>query len=207
MQYSNYLKMIKSLNEIQVSETDIVAGVDEVGRGPLAGPVIAAAVILNPSKPINNLCDSKKISSKKRLLLSEKIKMHSIAWSLGRAEVYEIDKLNILQASLLAMRRAIDTLAVRPDIVLVDGQYTPNISMKKIAIIKGDSFIPAISAASIIAKIERDSEMIALDKIYPGYGFSSHKGYPTKQHIQSLKKLGITKIHRCSFSPVAKYII
>ena len=186
--------------------SDLVAGVDEVGRGPLAGPVVAAAVILDPNKPIDNLCDSKKLTTKQRLFLSKKIKLHSLAWSIGRAEVGEIDKLNILQASLLAMKRAIDVLEVKPDIVLVDGKYTPDIDFKKIAIIKGDTFISEISAASIIAKVERDNEMIALDKIYPGYGFSSHKGYPTKQHLKSLEKLGITDIHRCTFSPVSKYI-
>ena len=198
--------MIKSLNELLINKADLVAGVDEVGRGPLAGPVVAAAVILDPNKPIDNLCDSKKLTAKQRLFLSKKIKLYSLAWSIGRAEVGEIDKLNILQASLLAMKRAIDDLEVRPDIVLVDGKYTPDVDFKKIAIIKGDNFISEISAASIIAKVERDNEMIALDKIYPGYGFSSHKGYPTKQHLESLEKLGITDIHRCTFSPVSKYI-
>jgi len=198
--------MIKSLNELLINKADLVAGVDEVGRGPLAGPVVAAAVILDPNNPIDNLCDSKKLTAKRRLFLSKKIKLYSLAWSIGRAEVGEIDKLNILQASLLAMKRAIDVIEVKPDIVLVDGQYTPDVDFKKIAIIKGDDFISEISAASIIAKVERDNEMIALDKIYPGYGFSSNKGYPTKQHLESLEKLGITDIHRCSFSPVSKYI-
>jgi len=198
--------MIKSLNELLINKADLVAGVDEVGRGPLAGPVVAAAVILDPNNPIDNLCDSKKLTAKRRLFLSKNIKLYSLAWSIGRAEVGEIDKLNILQASLLAMKRAIDVLEVKPDIVLVDGQYTPDVDFKKIAIIKGDDFISEISAASIIAKVERDNEMIALDKIYPGYGFSSNKGYPTKQHLESLEKLGITDIHRCSFSPVSKYI-
>ena len=198
--------MIKSLNELPINKADLVAGVDEVGRGPLAGPVVAAAVILDPNKPIDNLCDSKKLTAKQRWFLSKKIKLYSLAWSIGRAEVGEIDKLNILQASLLAMKRAIDVLEVKPDIVLVDGKFTPDVDFKKIAIIKGDNFISEISAASIIAKVERDNEMIALDKIYPGYGFSSHKGYPTKQHLESLEKLGITDIHRCTFSPVSKYI-
>ena len=198
--------MIKSLNELLINKADLVAGVDEVGRGPLAGPVVAAAVILDPNNPIDNLCDSKKLTAKQRLFLSKNIKLYSLAWSIGRAEVGEIDKLNILQASLLAMKRAIDVLEVKPDIVLVDGKYTPDVDFKKIAIIKGDNFISEISAASIIAKVERDNEMIALDKIYPGYGFSSHKGYPTKQHLESLEKLGITDIHRCTFSPVSKYI-
>jgi len=195
------------IDDLEVNETDLIAGVDEVGRGPLAGPVVAAAVILDPKKPIDGLCDSKKMSANRRLEMSDKIKSNSLAWSLGRAEAKEIDEINILQASLLAMKRAIEVLNIEPDIVLVDGNYTPSINFKKKAIVKGDSFISEISAASIIAKVERDNEMIALDKIYPGYGFSSHKGYPTKQHIESLKKLGITDIHRITFSPVSKYLL
>ena len=195
------------IDDLEVNETDLVAGVDEVGRGPLAGPVVAAAVILDPKKPIDGLCDSKKMSANRRLEMSDKIKSNSLAWSLGRAEVKEIDEINILQASLLAMKRAIELLNIEPDIVLVDGNYTPSINFKKKAIVKGDSLVPVISAASIIAKVERDNEMIALDEIYPGYGFSSHKGYPTKQHIESLKKLGITDIHRVTFSPVSKHFL
>ncbi len=195
------------IDDLEVNETDLIAGVDEVGRGPLAGPVVAAAVILDPKKPIAGLCDSKKMSANKRLEMSDKIKSNSLAWSLGRAEANEIDEINILQASLLAMKRAIEILNIKPDIVLVDGNYTPSINFKKKAIVKGDSLVPVISAASIIAKVERDNEMIALDKIYPGYGFSSHKGYPTKQHIESLKKLGITDIHRVTFSPVSKHFL
>lgn len=195
------------IDDLEVNETDLIAGVDEVGRGPLAGPVVAAAVILDPKKPIDGLCDSKKMSANRRLEMSDKIKSNSLAWSLGRAEVKEIDEINILQASLLAMKRAIELLNIEPDIVLVDGNYTPSINFKKKAIVKGDSFISEISAASIIAKVERDNEMIALDEIYPGYGFSSHKGYPTKQHIESLKRLGITDIHRITFSPVSKYLL
>ncbi len=189
-----------------LNSVELLAGVDEVGRGPLAGPVVAAAVILNPDKPIAGLNDSKKISPKKRELMSAEIKSKALAWSLGRAEVEEIDEINILQASLLAMKRAIESLKLAPKIVAVDGQYTPNVVYEKIAIIKGDSLVPAISAASIIAKVARDNEMIAFEETYPGYGFSSHKGYPTKQHIASLEKLGITEIHRRSFAPVAKYI-
>ncbi len=173
--------MMQLINDLNINENDIIAGVDEAGRGPLAGPVIAAAVILDPDKKIEGLCDSKKLTSKRRFLVSEKIKLNSLAWSLGRADVEEIVKINILQASLLAMKRAIEALKIKPDIVLVDGNFTPEVDFKKKAIIKGDNLIPAISAASIIAKVERDNEMIALDKIYPGYGFSSHKGYPNKK--------------------------
>lgn len=189
-----------------MNNVELLAGVDEVGRGPLAGPVVAAAVILNPEKPIDGLRDSKKLSQKKREYLSNEIKVNALAWSLGRAEVEEIDELNILRASLLAMKRAIESLNIAPNMVAVDGQYTPDVDYEKIAITKGDSLVSAISAASIIAKVARDDEMIRFDEIYPGYGFSSHKGYPTKQHIESLGKLGITKIHRRSFSPVAKYL-
>jgi len=189
-----------------INEIDLLAGVDEVGRGPLAGPVVAAAVILDPCNPVTGLKDSKKLSHKKRKFMSIEIKSKALAWSLGRAEVDEIDELNILNASLLAMKRAIELLEIKPDMVVVDGQHTPDVAYKKTAIIKGDSLIPAISAASIIAKVARDDEMINFDEIYPGYGFSSHKGYPTKQHIESLERLGITEIHRRSFAPVAKYI-
>ncbi len=189
-----------------LNHVELLAGVDEVGRGPLAGPVVAAAVILNPEKLIEGLNDSKKINQKKREQLSIEIKANALAWSLGRAEVEEIDELNILKASLLAMKRAVELLKIDPKMVVVDGQYTPDIDYEKIAIIKGDNLVPAISAASIIAKVARDDEMIRFDEVYPGYGFSSHKGYPTKQHIESLEKLGITEIHRRSFAPVAKYL-
>ncbi len=189
-----------------LNSVELLAGVDEVGRGPLAGPVVAAAVILDPEKSIMGLNDSKKISAKKRESISNEIKANALAWSLGRAEVEEIDEINILQASLLAMKRAVELLKISPNIVAVDGQYTPDVNYEKIAIIKGDSLVPAISAASIIAKVARDNEMIQFEDVYPGYGFSSHKGYPTKKHIEALQKLGITDIHRRSFSPVAKYI-
>ena len=184
----------------------VMAGVDEVGRGPLAGPVIAAAVILDPEHPIEGLMDSKKISEKKRNLLAIEIRKKSLAWALGRAEYDEIDSINILQASLLAMKRAVESLAIKPEWVLVDGLHCPDVSCNVEAIIKGDSKIQAISAASIIAKVARDNEMITLDGQYPGYGFSQHKGYPTKMHIEALKKLGVSPIHRKSFAPVKKLL-
>ena len=183
-----------------------MAGVDEVGRGPLAGPDIAAAVILDPEYPIEGLMDSKKISETKRNLLAIEIRKKSLAWALGRAEYDEIDSINILQASLLAMKRAVESLAIKPEWVLVDGLHCPDVSCNVEAIIKGDSKIQAISAASIIAKVARDNEMITLDGQYPGYGFSQHKGYPTKMHIEALKKLGVSPIHRKSFAPVKKLL-
>ncbi len=207
MRYLNWSMVIKLIDYSAINELKLLAGVDEVGRGPLAGPVVAAAVILDPLQPIIGLRDSKKISHKKRQLLADEIKSKALAWSFGRAEVAEIDELNILHASLLAMKRAVEALEIEPEMVAVDGQYTPDIAYKKLAIIKGDSLIPAISAASIIAKVQRDSEMVSFDDIYPGYGFSSHKGYPTKQHIKALEQLGITKIHRRSFGPVSKYLM
>lgn len=192
---------LKQLNKYQ-----LLAGVDEAGRGPLAGAVIAAAVILPKQKKIVGLTDSKKLTPKQRLKLSEIIKAEAVAYSLGRSDAEEIDKINILQASLLAMKRAVLDLLIKPDMVVVDGCYCPDININSIAIIKGDDLVPAISAASIIAKVARDQEMILLDKQYPEYGFSSHKGYPTKQHIQALQYYGASPIHRKSFAPVAKVI-
>ena len=206
MLFSNYLNVMKVIDYAYINSIDLVAGVDEVGRGPLAGPVVAAAVILDSKIKINGLKDSKKLSHKKRVILSELIKSKSLAWSLGRAEVEEIDNINILQASLLAMKRAIEALDEKPKLVVVDGNFKPKVNFKTIAIIKGDNLIPAISAASIIAKVSRDDEMVKFDDKYPGYGFSSHKGYPTKQHVEALVRLGVTKIHRLTFAPVAKYI-
>ncbi len=183
-----------------------MAGVDEVGRGPLAGPVIAAAVILDPENPIQGLMDSKKISEKKRILLAKEIREKALSWAIGRAENDEIDSINILQASLLAMKRAIESLSIMPELVLVDGIYRPVVDCKVEPIVKGDSKVAAISAASIIAKVARDNEMVALDDQYPGYGFSQHKGYPTKMHINALKELGVSSIHRKSFSPVKRLL-
>lgn len=188
--------------EYKIPENAVIAGVDEVGRGPLAGPVIAAAVILDPEQPIYGLADSKSINEKKREKLAQEIMLKSRAWAIARAEVYEIDELNILQASLLAMCRSVDALNIKPGLVLVDGNHCPKMELPVKAIIKGDTKIDAISAASIIAKVARDREMTDLDHEYPGYGFAVHKGYPTRAHIQALKQLGACPIHRRSFAPV-----
>lgn len=187
-------------------EFERIAGVDEVGRGPLAGPVVAAAVILDPNRPIEGLKDSKKLSKKRREALAEIIKSQALAWAFGRAEASEIDEINILQASLLAMKRAVEALPIAPHKVLVDGNKCPDLAYPTEAIIKGDQKIASISAASIIAKVSRDQEMCELDVIYPGYGFSQHSGYPTKQHLEALTKIGISPHHRMSFRPVADLI-
>ncbi|OQW93343.1 MAG: ribonuclease HII [Beggiatoa sp. IS2] len=186
----------------------ILAGVDEVGRGPLAGPVIAAAVILDETQPtIVGLADSKTLSAKRRELLAKQIRERALAYALGRAEVAEIDQLNILQASLLAMQRAVAQLTVAPDRVLVDGNHCPRLAYPVEAIIRGDKLIPAISAASILAKVARDAEMCDWDKVYPGYGLAIHKGYPTKAHKEALQRLGVTPLHRRSFAPVRAYLL
>lgn len=192
--------------EITPGIEGLVAGVDEVGRGPLAGPVVAAAVILDPLRPIEGLMDSKKLSVKRREELSAIIKQQALAWSIGRAEVEEIDRINILQASLLAMQRAVESLATQPQMALVDGNKLPDLKCPAEAIIKGDSLVPAISAASIIAKVARDKEMLELDEQYPGYGLAKHKGYPTKVHLQALKELGVSPIHRVSYRPVKELL-
>lgn len=184
----------------------LIAGVDEVGRGPLAGPVVAAAVILDLLKPIEGLTDSKALTETQREKFNVLIKENALAWSLGRAEVEEIDDINILQASLLAMQRAIEGLAIKPDHVLVDGNRLPALPCTGEAIIKGDLTVPVISAASIIAKVARDAEMIAMDKLFPGYGLAKHKGYPTKQHVAALSKLGVTPHHRRTFGPVRRLL-
>lgn len=192
--------------DFTLPEVTLIAGVDEVGRGPLAGPVVAAAVILDSEQVIEGLADSKKLSEKKRDLLYDEICTKAKAWAVGRAEVEEIDKINILQASLLAMQRAVEALAVTPEHALVDGNRCPVLSMPATAVIKGDSRVEAISAASIIAKVTRDREMVELDTVYPGYGLAGHKGYPTKVHLEAIKTLGVTPLHRVSFGPVKKLI-
>ncbi|MDT0582742.1 MULTISPECIES: ribonuclease HII [Alteromonadaceae] len=184
-----------------------IAGVDEVGRGPLVGAVVTAAVILDPSKPIIGLADSKKLSEKKRTELSALIKQNALSWSIGRAEVEEIDQLNILHATMLAMERAVAGLHVQPEHVLVDGNRCPNWSYSCDAVIKGDALFPQISAASIIAKVARDEEMIALDQRYPNYGFAAHKGYPTKAHLAALDEHGPLSCYRTSFKPVQNVLL
>lgn len=185
----------------------LIAGVDEVGRGPLAGDVVAAAVILDPNRPIEGLNDSKKLSHKKREQLFVTIQQQARSWCIARASVAEIDQLNILQASLLAMRRAVEGLCTEPHHVLVDGNKLPKWRYSSEAIIQGDGTVAEISAASILAKVVRDREMIELDLTYPGYGLAQHKGYPTKVHLACLQKLGPSAIHRSSFGPVRSLLI
>lgn len=180
----------------------LVAGIDEVGRGCIAGPVIAAAVILDPNRPISGLADSKKLTPNRRKVLSEKIKTQALAWTIGRAEASEIDQINILEASLLAMGRAFTKLEPRPQWVNVDGLHFPNIPCQGKTIVHGDSLLPEISAASIVAKVYRDSEMVVSDGLFPGYHFAKHKGYPTKYHLAMLRRNGICTLHRKSFKPV-----
>jgi ribonuclease HII len=180
----------------------LVAGVDEVGRGPLVGNVVTSAVILDPNKPIEGLTDSKKLSEKKRELLFTQIKERALSWSIGRASPQEIDELNILQATMLAMVRAVDGLSIEPSLVRVDGNRCPKWRYTSEAVIKGDLLHAEISAASILAKVTRDKEMQVLDKQFPEYGFAGHKGYPTKQHMQALTEHGPIKEHRFSFKPV-----
>ncbi len=181
---------------------ELVAGVDEVGRGPLCGAVVTAAVILDPNRPIEGLNDSKKLTEARREALFPLIKEHALAWAIGRAEVHEIDQLNILHATMLAMQRAVAGLSVQPDRVLVDGNRCPVLPMPSEPVIQGDGRVPAISAASILAKVTRDREMAEMELLYPGYGIGKHKGYPTREHLTALRTLGATPIHRRSFAPV-----
>ena len=183
----------------------LVAGVDEVGRGPLAGDVVAAAVILTDSPP-EGVTDSKMLAPERREALAERIRDEAVSWALGRATVAEIDELNILQASLLAMRRAVEALPIQPSLVLVDGNRLPKWPYEARAIVKGDLTEPSIGAASILAKVQRDAEMLALHEHYPAYGFDRHKGYPTKAHLAALEIAGISPVHRRSFGPVRRLL-
>lgn len=189
----------------------LICGVDEAGRGPLAGAVYAAAVILNPQRPITGLADSKKLSEKKRDALSLEIKQHALAWAIASSSVEEIDAINILQASLLAMQRAIAQLQLQfnisPDLVQVDGNQCPKIDLPCEAIVQGDSKVQAISAASILAKVARDAELYVLDRQYPHYGFARHKGYPTVLHLEMLALHGVLAIHRQSYAPVKRLLV
>ena len=182
-----------------------IAGVDEAGRGPLVGSVVAAAVILDPENPIEGLNDSKKLSEKKREKLFAEIQEKALAWAVAEASVAEIDELNILQASLLAMRRAVEKLGVQPEHVLVDGNKIPQgLSVSCDAVVGGDAIHPEISAASILAKVSRDREMAELDRQHPQFGFAKHKGYPTKAHFEAIAEHGVIAEHRRSFGPVRK---
>ncbi|EIL2906754.1 ribonuclease HII [Vibrio alginolyticus] len=182
----------------------LVAGVDEVGRGPLVGDVVTAAVILDPNNPIEGLNDSKKLTEKKRMALLPEIKEKALAWAVGRCSPEEIDQLNILQATMVAMQRAVAGLQVQPDLVLIDGNRCPELPMDAQAVVKGDLRVAEISAASIIAKVVRDQEMEELDKLHPQFGFAKHKGYPTKVHFEAIEQHGVISEHRKSFKPVKK---
>ncbi|MBX9756463.1 MAG: ribonuclease HII [Pseudomonadaceae bacterium] len=184
----------------------LVAGVDEVGRGPLCGAVVTAAVILDPARPILGLNDSKKLTAARREQLFDEICEKSLSWCIARAEVEEIDQLNILHATMLAMQRAVAGLSVTPRLALIDGNRCPVLDVPSASVVKGDSQVPAIAAASILAKVSRDREMQALDLQYPGYGIAGHKGYPTPAHLEALQRLGPTLIHRRSFAPVRKLL-
>jgi ribonuclease HII len=185
---------------------DLVGGVDEAGRGPLAGPVFAAAVILDPRHQIPGLADSKMLSAAKREQLGWQIREFALSWAVASASVEEIDQMNILRASLLAMRRAVEALSIRPTALLVDGIYCPEVTMPARAVVKGDRTVAAISAASILAKTSRDAEMLRLHAIFPGYGLDRHKGYPTAAHLAAITQLGICEIYRKSFAPVRRVI-
>ncbi len=180
----------------------VVCGVDEAGRGPLAGPVFAAAVMLGDPSPVAGLADSKKLTAKRRDVLADAIRKHAVCWAVASASVEEIDAINILQASLLAMRRAVTALRLQPESILVDGLHVPRVAMPARAIVQGDALVPAISAASILAKTARDAQMLELHAVYPEYGFDRHKGYGTALHMAALRRLGPTPAHRQSFSPV-----
>ena len=184
----------------------LIAGVDEAGRGPLAGPVYAAAVILDPARPIVGLADSKKLSARTRERLAGEIREKALAWAVASSSVEEIDTLNILRASLLAMQRAVESLALAPAEILVDGLHCPTVAMAARAIVKGDATEVAIGAASILAKTARDAELLRLDAIYPQYGLARHKGYPTAAHLAALREHGVVDIYRRSFAPVRRML-
>ncbi|RMQ39973.1 Ribonuclease HII [Pseudomonas cichorii] len=181
---------------------DLVAGVDEVGRGPLCGDVVTAAVILDPARPILGLNDSKKLTEARREKLFDEIREKALCWFVARAEVHEIDELNILHATMLAMKRAVEGLSITPRLALIDGNRCPQLSVPCAPVVQGDAKVPAIAAASILAKVTRDREMAAFELMYPGYGMGGHKGYPTPVHLEALARLGPTPIHRRSFAPV-----
>jgi len=188
-------------------EGHLLAGVDEAGRGPLAGDVVAAAVILDPARPVPGLRDSKKLSAARREELAGQIRARALAWAVARASVAEIDELNILQAALLAMHRAVRALEPQPLEVLVDGNRLPRWRYVSQPVVGGDDRVPAIAAASILAKVQRDRDLADLDRQYPGYGFAQHKGYPTRAHLAALARLGVTPVHRRSFGPVRKLLV
>jgi ribonuclease HII len=194
------------MTEIIRPNTQLVAGVDEVGRGPLVGDVVTAAVILDPNNPIAGLADSKKLTEKKRLALYDEIIEKALCFNIARATVPEIDELNILHATMLAMKRAVEGLSIPAEFVFIDGNRLPDINIPAQAIVKGDSLVAEISAASILAKVTRDNEMKALDVEYPQYGFAGHKGYPTKAHLEALALHGVTPHHRTSFKPIKTII-
>jgi ribonuclease HII len=192
---------VKHLFQVDYEGPDL-AGVDEAGRGPLAGDVVAAAVILDPARPVPGLRDSKKLTAARRETLAALIRERALAWAVARASVVEIDRLNILHAAMLAMHRAVQALQPQPGYVLVDGNRLPRWSYAAEPVVGGDDRVPAIAAASILAKVQRDRELVELDAHYPGYGFAAHKGYPTPAHLAALRALGVTPVHRRSFAPV-----
>jgi len=199
--------MTEYAESIRFDAGTIVAGVDEAGRGPLAGPVMAAAVVLDDNNPVEGLADSKTLSPSRRTVLATRIRTQARAWCVASATTEEIDRMNILQASLLAMQRAVLGLGLEPGLALVDGNQKPPLDCPMRTVVKGDVLIPAISAASILAKVERDLQMVELDRIYPEYGFAIHKGYPTAAHLAALELHGVSPVHRRSFAPVKRILI
>nr|WP_217907473.1 ribonuclease HII [Massilia sp. BJB1822] len=193
-------------DDLPDSPNEIICGVDEAGRGPLAGPVFAAAVILHPGRPIDGLRDSKKLTEAKRDALAPLIMQNAVAWAIAEASEEEIDKINILQASMLAMRRAVEALSTIPTLALIDGNRCPVMKIQSIAIVDGDNKVEAISAASILAKTARDAALVKLHLQYPQYGFDQHKGYPTALHLERLQLHGVSPVHRRSYAPVRKVL-